>query len=1124
MFTRRVLWAAGFVLAAAPWWTGGAGAAVVGGPDVIPAPASVEDDPPGAVNDHQQAFDERQCVVLPVDLPVDGGAIPAGTVVDSHLIFLNTDGPVAASDPDVVWTFDGPVLGVQSDVGGTLEAASSALLGAPGTAYPAAFPNRGLETNDGYAVAGPTVTLTSRVSEPGDWVRVITEAPAGCGSLKWRQPPDRGWGVNLPSQEPGPRVADDWQCLDPRPVTDVHFWGSYPGWEEGRPVPSVPPPGVERFVIRIYADLPAGPDRPFSRPGELLYTAAVEAYEERLESSEPRPDGTYEHKLAYRVDLPQPFPQEVGRIYWLSVTAVPRPLSPATWGWETSTRHWNDNAVRRPGPAAGWEEIRASDLPPWYGERYDTVDMAFALSVGPRVPPPPPPPEPVKWQQRPDTEGGVNVVSLPFGDGIEPGAAADDWLCLGGSPVADLHFWGSYPGWFAADARPQGPPPGVDAFRVRIYSDRPASGPTDFSRPARLLYEAWVRDFAETYVGSFATTVPAGAEFEHKFRYDLELPRIFWQERGRVYWLEIAAVPEDPQLPWGWESSRDHWNDQAVRGLYRSAEDGTWTPLAHPVSQRRLDLSFELTTCGGPVKWLQFPDMDRGTNVPAAVPGPVVADDWLCTDGRPVEEIQFWGSYLWPTPDGAVHWAEDEPTPPGPPPGVLGFQVSVHEDVPAGVDPELPWSHPGEPVAVLTVPAGQVRERYWGSVGHVSPSGRVWWEHKYHYVVRLPEPIAQERGRVYWLDLAAVPDLTEGPWVWGWETSKDRWNDNAVVGAGAQWLDLGRIGTDFEDLQMGERFDVGDRFTSSEVDLGVVPFVLPDGTVVGTGHVFVGAGSGAGGRGHGLVLRSASAGAVAGLPVEAVSFRFGNLGGSVNLAVNGELRVVESFGELDGDRVGGAAVSVLPGSGPERGRVRLSGEIRSVVLGGQELVVDDVAARAKVDMAFLLATAGEDEPCEGDLDRDGAVGPRDLRRFAGDYGRTDCADAGDCEGDLDYDGDQDATDLWRLLEDWGREDCPCAMPEAPSCDDGLPCTEDRWDEAAGECRHVPKRCDDGNPCTLDACDPQTGQCLARPVCQACCQPDGVCVEIPPEECLGVGGEPGGEGSRCRRLLCWQGLD
>jgi hypothetical protein len=150
-------------------------ALIIAGPDIIAAPPSVINNPPGAVNDHQQGFNEQQSVLLAIALAVDGGLIPAGTLVSSHMIFMNTLGGVFAADSET-WTFDGLILGVMSDNGGTLEAASSALLGALGTIYPGGFTNRGLEVNDSYIVAGNMLTLTDSVSSPGDWIRIITLA------------------------------------------------------------------------------------------------------------------------------------------------------------------------------------------------------------------------------------------------------------------------------------------------------------------------------------------------------------------------------------------------------------------------------------------------------------------------------------------------------------------------------------------------------------------------------------------------------------------------------------------------------------------------------------------------------------------------------------------------------------------------------------------------------------------------------------------------------------------------------------------------------------------------------------------------------------------------------------
>jgi hypothetical protein len=153
--------------------------------ELIAPPASVADDAPGAENTQQQGFNEQQNVVLEVDIETDQGTIFAGTLISSHMIFLNSSGSTLIEDRDT-WTFSGAILGVMSDRRGTLEAATSSLLGASGTFYPGSFTARGLERNsptscttsssdDCYDISGNELDLFMRVTEPGDWIRVITE-------------------------------------------------------------------------------------------------------------------------------------------------------------------------------------------------------------------------------------------------------------------------------------------------------------------------------------------------------------------------------------------------------------------------------------------------------------------------------------------------------------------------------------------------------------------------------------------------------------------------------------------------------------------------------------------------------------------------------------------------------------------------------------------------------------------------------------------------------------------------------------------------------------------------------------------------------------------------------------
>jgi len=156
-----------------------------GSAEIISAPSNIGDD--DTTNRAQQGFNEQQNYLLTSDLDVDGGTIASGTTIDSHMIFLNTDGNSLGQQFGVEWTFSGTILGVMSDYNGFLETDSNSFLGATGTTYPGNFAARGLEgtlagcdinAQDCYGFSGNTLTLTMRVSEPGDWIRVITASTA----------------------------------------------------------------------------------------------------------------------------------------------------------------------------------------------------------------------------------------------------------------------------------------------------------------------------------------------------------------------------------------------------------------------------------------------------------------------------------------------------------------------------------------------------------------------------------------------------------------------------------------------------------------------------------------------------------------------------------------------------------------------------------------------------------------------------------------------------------------------------------------------------------------------------------------------------------------------------------
>ncbi|MDY6834936.1 MAG: hypothetical protein SVY53_09090 [Chloroflexota bacterium] len=560
---------------------------------------------------------------------------------------------------------------------------------------------------------------------------------------------------------------------------------------------------------------------------------------------------------------------------------------------------------------------------------------------------PPPAPEPIKWQQRPDMEQGLNLISMANDQSAFGFMVADDWLCLDGSPITDLHFWGSYPSWQQDKPFPTEPTPGVEEFRIRIFSNNPAADPSTYSHPAELLYDSIVYDFVEEYCGTISLPQQT---YEHKYRYDMILPTRFKQERGQVYWLSISAVSGNPQFLWGWETSRDHWHSGAVQGWYLSPTNSEWLLITKPGTSMTVDMAFEITYEGGPIKWLQFPDMDEGINIVSRPNGPIVADDWLCTDGTPLVEIHFWGSYL--TEDSSIHWEQQSPIPPTNTPGVEHFEISFHDDVPPDPSSDVPWSHPGD---ILREDLSFATETYWGSLPHQDQQGNIWWEHKFYYVAELIEPFYQEEGKVYWLGIAAKPKSGSN-WHWGWETSKDHWNDDAVFRdpLSIQWQELSLLDYElaFEDLHLGTQYAVGAIFASSGIPIEVKPFQQSNNQWTELGHSIVGNSQKANGSGNELNINNVNLDFDLCAPATYLTLQFGEYGGNLNIEINGEFRNITNFDEINGDTIGDVDVTVANGHGNDNGTLTLIGYIQQFAIGGQELYIDNIALDKSTDMAF----------------------------------------------------------------------------------------------------------------------------------------------------------------------------
>jgi hypothetical protein len=209
--------------------------------------------------------------------------------------------------------------------------------------------------------------------------------------VKWSQPPDVSenalnvesiWLIDTPV------VADDWQCTDDRPVTDIHWWGSYLD-ENGNPIEKPEADALQGFWFGIYTDVPAAPDNPFSHPGTLEwehtnYFGGPDLTEWFYTSFENW-QGRTEYKYAYTkyLEADDWFWQDPGEnVYWLAIAAIMKEGVDYTWGWETSDQHWNDDAVRMKygGP---YEKLVYPDGHPLAGQ---SMDMAFEITTTVPIP------------------------------------------------------------------------------------------------------------------------------------------------------------------------------------------------------------------------------------------------------------------------------------------------------------------------------------------------------------------------------------------------------------------------------------------------------------------------------------------------------------------------------------------------------------------------------------------------------------------------------------------------------------------------------------------------------------------------------------------------------------------
>ena len=148
---------------------------------------------------------------------------------------------------------------------------------------------------------------------------------------------------------------------------------------------------------------------------------------------------------------------------------------------------------------------------------------------------------------------------------------------------------------------------------------------------------------------------------------------------------------------------------------------------------------------------------------------------------------------------------------------------------------------------------------------------------------------------------------------------------------------------EFEDLTLGTTYNVGDSFTTSGVVVTAEQFQQSGGTWYAGGYADIQSGANAGGSGYEIHTNNINLSFDFGAPCDGVSLMYADLGGNINLEINGNLANVEDFSMLPAT-LGGASIFTTPGDTGALFVIGVVGNINSFKIGGQELWIDNIVA------------------------------------------------------------------------------------------------------------------------------------------------------------------------------------
>ena len=269
----------------------------------------------------------------------------------------------------------------------------------PGTTFARfRFNTRGLLGYDGLAADGEVEDYAVEVSASYEPYQT-----SGVTALKWNQAPSTIDGANpylfeavttLSALDLHQIAADDFQIDVDRPITGIHWWGSFNGWTKSY-LPSVLPLA---FHIGIWTD--AGDATGLPHPGALVWESYCTQWAWALAGYQnATKDDTlgetcfqFSYLLSqdewFQISSDSDAKDEDAAFYWISISALydsADDSSANTWGWMTRAQEFGEGAMLI-------EEITPGLWPPVEGDEWftgqtvldggnDLCDLAFQLTT-----------------------------------------------------------------------------------------------------------------------------------------------------------------------------------------------------------------------------------------------------------------------------------------------------------------------------------------------------------------------------------------------------------------------------------------------------------------------------------------------------------------------------------------------------------------------------------------------------------------------------------------------------------------------------------------------------------------------------------------------------------------------